>query len=277
VSLDLGQGASVYGSVGQSFRAPAVLELACADETAACPLPFALGDDPPLDPVVATTFEVGGQVVRGPAIISASLYRTNVRDDISFIQSEAAVFEGYFDNIGNTRREGVELGIQLIPSEELSLYANYAATRATFRTAAEIFSIRADDAFVGVPLSGENNVQPGDRLPLVPDHQIKLGGLLSLPIGLQFGADLRYTGEQWLRGDEANETSRLNEYVSTNLRAGFSRANWELSAVVTNVFDSQSAIFGTFNENRQTGALERFLTPMNARAFKVVIRRSFGG
>jgi hypothetical protein len=50
-----------------------------------------------------------------------------------------------------------------------------------------------------------------------------------------------------------------------------------LSAVVTNAFNSKSAIFGTFNENRQTGALERFLTPMNARAFKVVIRRSFGG
>jgi iron complex outermembrane recepter protein len=277
VSLDLGQGASVYGSVGQSFRAPAVLELACADETAACPLPFALGDDPPLDPVVATTFEVGGQVVRGPAIINGTLYRTNVRDDISFIQSEAAVFEGYFDNIGTTRREGVELGLQVIPNEQLSLYANYAYTRATFRTAAEIFSIRADDDFVGVPLAGENNVQPGDRLPLVPDHQIKLGGLLTLPVGLQFGADLRYTGEQWLRGDEANETSRLSEYVTTNLRAGFSRANWELSAVVTNAFNRHSAIFGTFNENRQTGALERFLTPMNARSFKVVIRRTFGG
>ena len=277
VSFELGGGASVYGSVGQSFRAPAVLELACADETAACPLPFALGDDPPLDPVVGTTFEVGGQVVRGPAIVNASIYRTNVRDDISFIQSEAAVFEGYFDNIGSTRREGVELAVQVFPSDQFSLYANYAYTLATFRTAAEIFSIRADDAFVGAPLSGENNVQAGDRLPLVPDHQVKFGGLLSLPVGLQFGADFRYFGGQWLRGDEANETATLDGYSVTNLRAGFSRANWELSAVVTNAFNQQPAIFGTFNENRQTGALERFLTPMNARAFKLVVRRAFGG
>lgn len=277
VSLELSPGASVYGSVGQSFRAPAVLELACADETAACPLPFALGDDPPLDPVVSTTLEIGGQVVRGPAILNASVFRTNVRDDISFIQSETAVFEGFFDNIGTTRREGIELAVQVIPTAELSLYGNYAYTRATFRTAAEIFSIRADDGFVGVPLSGENDVQPGDRLPLVPDHQVKLGGLLSLPAGLQFGADVRYIGQQWLRGDEANETAPLDDYVVTNLRAGFSRANWELSAVVTNVFDDHAAVFGTFNENRQTGALERFLTPMNARSFKLVLRRSFGG
>jgi iron complex outermembrane recepter protein len=277
ISLEVGPGASIYGSVGQSFRAPAVLELACADETAACPLPFALGDDPPLDPVVATTFEVGGQIVRGPAIANGSVYRTNVRDDISFIQSENAVFEGFFDNIGSTRREGVELGLQLIPTDRLSLYVNYAYTRATFRTAAEIFSIRADTDFAGAPLSGPNNVAAGDRLPLVPDHQVKFGGLLTLAAGFQFGADARYTGQQWLRGDEANETSPLDGYFVTNLRAGFSRANWEISAIMSNVFDSHSPIFGTFNENRQTGALERFLTPMNARAFKVVVRRGFGG
>jgi iron complex outermembrane receptor protein len=277
VSLELGPGASVYASVGQSFRAPAILELACADETAACPLPFALGDDPPLDPVVATTFELGGQVVRGPAIVSASVYRTNVRDDISFIQSETAVFEGFFDNIGDTRREGVELGIQVLPTDRFSLYANYAFTRATFRDEAEIFSIRADDAFLGSPLAGENDVTEGDRLPLIPDHQVKFGGLLTLPVGFQFGLDARYIGEQWFRGDEANETEPLGGYFVANLRAGFSRANWELSAVVQNVFDSHEPIFGTFNENRQSGALERFLTPMNARSFKVVVRRAFGG
>jgi iron complex outermembrane receptor protein len=277
LSLEVGPGASIYGSVGQSFRAPAVLELACADETAACPLPFALGDDPPLDPVVATTFEVGGQLVRGPAIMNASVYRTNVRDDISFIQSETAVFEGFFDNIGSTRREGAELAVQVIPSDRLSLYANYAFTRATFRGPAEIFSIRADADFAGSPLAGANTVSAGDRLPLVPDHQIKFGGLLTIPAGLQFGVDVRYVGEQWLRGDEANETTPLEGYFVTNLRAGFSRANWEVSAVVSNAFDNQAAIFGTFNENRQTGALERFLTPMNARSFKFVVRRDFGG
>jgi iron complex outermembrane receptor protein len=277
LSLDVGPGASVYGSVGQSFRAPAILELACADETAACPLPFALGDDPPLDPVVATTFEIGAQLVRGPAIVNASLYRTNVRDDISFIQSENAVFEGFFANIGNTRREGAELGIQLIPSERLSLYANYAFTRATFRSAADIFSIRANADFAGSPLAGGNIVSPGDRLPLVPEHQVKAGGLLTLPVGLQFGVDTRYIGTQWLRGDEANETQPLGGYFVANGRVGYSWSDWEISGVVTNILDSHRPIFGTFNENRQTGELERFLTPLNAVSFKLIVRRAFGG
>jgi iron complex outermembrane recepter protein len=276
ISWEIAPGASAYVSVGQSFRAPAILELACADETAACPLPFALGDDPPLDPVVGTTFELGGQMVRGPAIVNASVYRTNVRDDISFIQSENAVFEGFFANIGNTRREGVELSVQVVPSERLSFYANYAYTRATFRDPAEIFSIRADSTFAGAPLAGSNDVSIGDRLPLVPDHQIKFGGFYRLSNGLQFGIDGRYTGEQWLRGDEANETTPLAGYFVGSVRVGFNRARWELSAVVSNLFDSHRPIFGTFNENRPSGALERFLTPMNARSVKFIVRRAFG-
>src|SRR3954447_19092167 len=185
LNWEIAAGASAYVSVGQSFRAPAVLELACADETAACPLPFALGADPPLDPLVGTTFEIGGQWVRGPAIFNASLYRTNVQDDISFIQSANAVFEGFFDNIGTTRREGVELSVQVIPSERVSLYANYGFTRATFRDPAEIFSIRADGDFARAPLSGPNAVAEGDRLPLVPDHQVKFGGLYTTSSGVQ--------------------------------------------------------------------------------------------
>jgi outer membrane receptor protein involved in Fe transport len=277
VSVELGTGASAYGSIGRSFRAPAVLELACADETAACPLPFALGDDPPLDPVISTTYETGAQLVRGPAILTASVYRTDVRDDILFIQSADAVFEGFFDNIGDTRREGVELGVQVLPSEAVSLYANYAFTRANYRDPAEIFSLRAEDDFAGSPLAGPNAVEVGDRLPLVPGHQVKAGGLVQLPAGVALGLDLRYTGHQWLRGDEANETEPLGGYFTASVRAGLTRGDWELSAVVTNVFDSHAAVFGTFNENRRTGELERFLTPMGARAVKVVVRRGFGG
>ncbi|MFL5493102.1 MAG: TonB-dependent receptor [Gemmatimonadales bacterium] len=277
VSVQVSPAASLYGSVGQSFRAPAILELACADETAACPLPFALGDDPPLDPVIGTTLETGVKWVTGPAIINASLYRTQVRNDISFIQSENAVFEGFFANIGHTRREGLELALQILPSERVSLYANYAYTRATYRDAAEIFSIRADGQFAAQPLAGPNDVAVGDRLPLVPGHQVKAGGLVRLPAGVDLGLDARYTGKQWLRGDEANETTPLDGYFSTSVRAGLTRGAWEISGVLTNVFDSHAAVFGTFNENRQTGMLERFLTPLTARSVKIVVRREFGG
>ena len=280
-SVALAPGASVYASVGRSFRAPAILELGCADPEAACPLPFALGDDPPLDPVRATTFELGGQWApawaRGALVATASAYRTNVRDEIFFVASEQALFSGYFTNLDRTRREGVEASLAgTAPDTRLTWYANYAWTRATFQSAAELFSVRSDDDFAGSALAGDNDVAPGSRLPLVPDHQVKAGGLVRLGAGVSLGVDARYTGRQWLRGDEANQTTRLAGYALTNARLGYARPGWEVMAIVTNVFDTRRASFGTFNENRQSGALERFLTPLNGRAVKLTLRRALG-
>ncbi|HSR89819.1 MAG TPA: hypothetical protein VLK88_00820, partial [Gemmatimonadales bacterium] len=76
--------------------------------------------------------------------------------------------------------------------------------------------------------------------------------------------------------DEGNETSELNDYATANVRAGITLGQWEVNAVLTNAFNSHSAIFGTFNENRNTGELERFLTPLNARSIKVILKREFG-
>ncbi|HET9982537.1 MAG TPA: TonB-dependent receptor [Longimicrobiales bacterium] len=276
-SLDLGGGAAVYASVGRSFRAPAILELGCADPEASCPLPFALGEDPPLAPVRATTYELGARRTTGALALSGSVYRSEVRDEIFFVASERALLSGYFTNLDRTRREGVELAAEGAIGGRLSWYANYAYTRATFESAVAIFTIRSDEAFADSRLAGENRVEPGSRLPLVPDHQAKAGALLRVTPALSLGADLRYLGRQWLRGDEANETAPLPAYVVANARAGLVFGAWELSATVTNVLDSRKAIFGTFNENRRTGELERFLTPLNARAVKLTVRRAIGG
>jgi outer membrane receptor protein involved in Fe transport len=278
VSVAAGAG-SFYGSVGRSFRAPVILELACADATAACPLPFALGDDPPLKPVVGTTYELGARwtVGNGRVLLDGAIYRTDVRDDISFIASDSAVYAGYFANIGATRREGVELSAQTQWSAGYGFYANYAYTRASFRAAAGIFSLRSDSAYVTSPYFGDNAVGSGDRMPLVPEHQVRVGVAFALRRGLDAGIDARYTGPQWLRGDEANETRPLEGYVTANVRVAWESrgGTWSIAGIVTNVFESQRAVFGTFNENRQTGELERFLTPIQGRALKLILRRGF--
>lgn len=275
VSVQLNDGLSVYASVGAAFRAPAVIELACADEAEPCPLPFALGDDPPIEAVKATTYELGGRLIAGPAIVTASAYRTDVRDDVFLFASDSSpsgsTIEGYFDNLDRTRREGIELSGQLFVTGGHRLYANYAWTRATFQSSAEIFSLRED-------FGGDNDVAPGDELPLVPAHQFKLGGSFRLPAGLFAGLDGRYIGSQWLRGDEANEEPRLDGYFVADARLGWRGAGWEVVAVGNNIFQNQHASFGTFNVNQGAGGvLERFLTPGHRRVVRLVIRRSFGG
>jgi len=285
VTLAVGRGASVYASAGQSFRAPAVIELACADPREPCPLPFALGDDPPLDPVIATTAEVGGQYLLGGALLSASVYRTGVRNDIFLFpyeeeegEPEGSTIDGYFANISRTRREGVELGSTLALPRGVTLFANYAYTRATFQTGdVDIFSIRAEAAENGEGEGEVNEIEIGDRFPLVPAHTFRAGADVALPRGFQAGVDVRHTGAQWLRGDEANETSPLDGYTVANARLGYTAGRWSVQGIVYNVAGTSYATFGTFNLNQSAGnALERFLTPGQPRIFRLIVRRGFG-
>jgi iron complex outermembrane recepter protein len=277
INVDLGSGKSVYGSVGGSFRAPAIVELACADPTASCPLPFALGDDPPLEPVRATTYEVGGKLLRGNMLFDGSLFRTDVRDEIFFIESPGSLVSGFFTNLDKTRREGVELSVtSSVWSDRMTWYVNYAYTRATFQSNAQIFSTRSSSEFEGSPLFGANTVSPGDRMPLVPLNQVKGGFSARLPRGFRAGLDARWIGSQYLRGDEGNEEEQLDPYFVLGARAGYSYQAWDFSAVVTNALNNHDPIFGTFNANERTGELERFLTPLTARTFSFIVRRSFG-
>jgi hypothetical protein len=53
-----------------------------------------------------------------------------------------------------------------------------------------------------------------------------------------------------------------------------------VSGVVTNVFQSRYAIFGTFNVNQGNPAgptVERFLSPGSERMFRLIVRTSLGG
>jgi iron complex outermembrane receptor protein len=210
-------------------------------------------------------------------LLDASVYRTDVRDEIFFVESPGSLVSGYFTNLDKTRRQGVELSLMSTFWENrISWYANYAYTKATFESDAQIFSTRSDDDFEDSPLFGPNTVTPGDVMPLVPENQVKGGFSARLPNGFRVGLDGRWIGSQYLRGDEGNEQKQLDPYFLMGVRAGYSYRNWDLSAVVTNVLDNHDPVFGTFNANAGTGQLERFLTPLNARAVVFKISRTFG-
>ena len=272
-----GRGNEVFASVSRGFRAPAVVELACADPQAACPLPFALGPDPALKPVVATTYELGWHLrePRGRLDVSADVYRTDVRDDIFFIAS--TVTGGYFQNIGATRRSGVELALQWRgPPPGLRAYANYGYTRATFETTATLATTR-DPA-------GET-VTPGDELPMVPDHRVNAG--LAVPmlrpqgtatgVALMAGLDARYVGRQWLRSDEDNVTRRLSDYAVADLSLTLTWRDFELRGAVRNLFDRRAFTFGTFAENATApgSPVQRWLTPGLPRHVQVSLSTDF--
>lgn len=279
IDVAVGQGVSLFGSWGQAFRAPSVIEIACADPNVPCPLPFALGDDPPIKPVTTTTWEAGVRYQRGLASFSASAYRTNLRNEIVLLPYTGAepggsTINGYFGNIDRTRREGVEASLTVATRWGAFGYVNYAYTRATFQVTQEIASPRIDEA-----LGITNTVTPGSRFPLVPDHQAKAGVQVPFLKRFSAGVDGRYIGKQYLRGDEANQDLPLNSYFVADARVGATYGPWTINIVGNNIFDNRYAVFGTYNINQgnpRGPTLERFLTPGYARQVRFIVRRSFG-
>ena len=259
----------VYASWSRGFRPAALVEIACSDPTAACPLPFALGPDPALRPVVATTYELGWQLRRTAAGLSASadVYRTDVRDDIFFVAPTATT--GYFQNIAATRRAGMETAIRWASREGIQLYANYGYTAATFETTALLSTGRPP---------GNETVTPGDRLPMVPAHRFNAGA--SLPLFkdvLRLRVDGRYIGPQYLRGDEENVEGRLPDYALADASLEANVGRYSVRVMVPNVLDRSYVTFGTFAENPTVAGapVQRFLTPGQPRHLLMSISADF--
>lgn len=259
----------VYASWSRGFRPAALVEIACSDPTAACPLPFALGPDPALRPVVATTYELGWQLRRTATGLSASadVYRTDVRDDIFFVAPTATT--GYFQNIAATRRAGVETAIRWASREGVQLYANYGYTAATFETTAVLSTGRPP---------GNETVTPGDRLPMVPAHRFNAGA--SLPLFkdvVRLRVDGRYIGPQYLRGDEENVEARLPDYALADASLEANVGRYSVRVMVPNVLDRRYVTFGTFAANPTVAGapVQRFLTPGQPRHLLVSISADF--
>jgi len=248
-------GHEVYASLSGGFRTPALVEIACSDPTAACPLPFALGPDPALRPVIATTYELGWR--HRPAgvrlALAADAYLTNVRDDIFFVAPTATT--GYFQNIGSTRRSGFEASARWRSPAGLEFYANYGFTAATFQTSAVLATGRAP---------GNEAVVPGDRIPMIPAHRVNSGLSLSAPGDrMRLRLDARYVGPQYLRGDEENVERRLSDYAVVDASLDVEVGRYRIRVAVPNVLDRRYVTFGTFAANPTVAGdpVQRFLTP----------------
>ena len=75
-------------------------------------------------------------------------------------------------------------------------------------------------------------------------------------------------------------TEPLDGYFVADARVGVEFGRWEINGIVTNLFQNKSAIFGAFNINQGNPGgptVERFLTPDQRRAFRLVVRTTLGG
>jgi len=246
---------SFYGNYSESTRAPTPMELSCANPNAPCKLPNAFVSDPALKQVVAHTFETGfrgefGNFLQGSLNWRAGVFRTENDNDILFKSSGGVVSNtGYFDNVGKTRHQGIELGIFGDAFERLRYSANYTYLEATFRTPFKVNS----PANPAADANGDIQVKQGDFIPGIPRQMFKVALDYDVIKGMSYlnrwtmGTDVIYNGSQYLRGDESNQGSKLNAYAVVNLRTEFEfNPHITLFAKVTNLFDSQYKNFGQY-------------------------------
>jgi len=246
IALRLRPEVTVYASVAQSARAPTPVELACASEDAPCNLPNAFLADPPLDQVVANSVEVGagGSLAHGVRWHAGAFHIVN-DDDILFQTTGGAQGSvGFFENVGDTRRAGLELGLAQ-PAGRVQWSVNYSFISATFEDAFNINSpnhpAAADDAELRVP--------EGADIPGIPRHQVNAALDFEFNGRLTMGIDASFRSGVHLRGDEVNLLSRTRSYGVVNLRGEFRVSDaLRLFARVENLFDAEYESFGLLGE-----------------------------
>jgi iron complex outermembrane receptor protein len=240
---------TVYGNYSESSRAPTPVELTCANPEAPCKLPNAFLSDPPLDQVVAKTWEAGfrgriAQFYGGKFDWNAGVFQTENHDDILFISSGRLANQGYFDNVGKTRRRGIELGLTG-DLEPVRFGVNYTLLDATFRTPFTANSPNNPSANE----DGSIPVAKGDRLPGLPRHMVKVFADWEIFKGFVFGGNMVYNSGQYFRGDEANLNKPLSDYAVFNLQAEYRyNEHFAVFGRFDNIFDKRYRTFGLYGE-----------------------------
>ncbi|MES9922929.1 MAG: TonB-dependent receptor [Candidatus Thiodiazotropha endolucinida] len=268
LAYDLREDLNLYAGYSESNRAPTAMELTCADPEDPCRLPNAFLSDPPLDQVVAKTWEAGIRGSRAGLAWHVGLFQTVNEDDILFISAGALTNEGFFDNVGETRRQGIELSLNgSLVDKRLDWFLSYTRLKATFEDNLTIAS--PNNPFA---IGGELAVQPGDRLPGLPENLLKAGLTYRMTSKFSLGADLQYSSDIVLRGDEANLDDEIDGYSVVNIRGEYAAtANLKLFAKVDNLFDTEYETFGLYGEADEVLGDDyedpRFLSPGSPRAF----------
>jgi outer membrane receptor protein involved in Fe transport len=273
---------SVYAGYSEANRAPTPLELGCADPARPCIISTFLVADPPLKQVVSRTVEAG---LRGSEELNIGTldwkiggFRATNSDDIMAIPSPVLQGFGYFQNVGSTRRQGIEAEAKL-RSAALQVYASYALVDARFLDELQVGS---NSPFADA--NGNIQILPGNVIPAVPRHRIKAGVDYSVTDAFKVGGDALFVGSQYYAGDGSNQAPKLPSYTVFNLRASYQvDKNVQVYGRIDNLFDNRYATYGTFFD---TGAIPnlsngtaftdaRSVSPARPRSFYAGVKVTF--
>ena len=243
----------VFANYAEGFRTPSAIELACADPAVPCSgVPNAFGADPELKPVVSRTYEIG---MRGNFSDRmkwrTAYYRTALENDILFNQS--SLNSGYFSNVGQTLRQGLELGLDgRVGTVDYAVDLDWieASYQSSFLVANPANSAPT------VP------VKPGDFIPGIPQWVFKGRVSYALDGKTRLGLALQSQGPTYARGDDnnADRNGQVPGFSTIKLDINHSvNKRFNLYAGISNLLDAKYAGYGVLASNNvSTGAYEQF-------------------
>ncbi|MSQ64805.1 MAG: TonB-dependent receptor [Limnohabitans sp.] len=192
-----------------------------------------------------------------------------------------SVTAGYFSNVGQTRRQGLELGVHGNISR-FDYAANLSWIEATFQSSFQIANgSNSTCTILGDSTSCPSN-KVGDKIPGIPE------GVLKLKLGYAFtpethvGTTIYAQGAQYARGDENNLDSngKIPGYAIMNIDARHRVSKtFAFFGGISNLFDQSYATYGVLGDNNLsfTGATayEQFRSYGAPRTYFTGIRGSF--
>jgi outer membrane receptor protein involved in Fe transport len=212
---------------------------------------------------------------------NASIYRTDLTDDIYFVSVNAT--QSYFQNIGKTRRQGLEMGVKGKVGKA-SIGLNYSLTDATFQSEFTLASPNNSSAGSVYDISYDKEgtfeqikVKPGNRMPGIPLHNLNANFSYDVTDQWNIGLNMIMHSEAFLRGNENNKHKAgpaspitgpiCGGYLCTIERTGFGEGKtagytvfnfqtsykitpeWILGMQVNNLFDKEYASAGRLGLN----------------------------
>ena len=247
-----------YLSYSESSRIPTAAELTCHDQTNPCALPNSFLSDPPLDMVVAKTWEAGLRGVEQGINWHAGIFQTINHDDIYFLPTEEGpgLSPGFFSNIGDTRRRGVEVSLNA-DYQQWNWFLNYSWIQAEFM---DSFTVNSPNNPAAIASGNANlHVSVGDNIPSIPQHTLKWGADWIVNKKVAIGFNAVYNSSQYFRGDEANQNSQVGGYTVFNLQGRYAlNKNMELFARIDNLFDREYESFGLYGEPDEAPGFDAF-------------------
>ena len=284
VVYEIDERLSIFGRYSESNRAPTAAELSCADPSEPCRLPNAFVSDPPLEQAVARSVEGGirgGTRPGGSRRLDWSLatYWSGIRDDILFVASPVLIGTGFFGNAGDTRRVGLDLEVTG-GGDPLRWYLSYGVVKATFESPLVLPS--NEEVNDAANENGEISVQPGDRLPGIPTHSLKVGWQYDLTEAWDIALEGVFASSRIFLGDEGNDQEPLEGYEVANLRSSYAFSDQvRLIGRVDNLFNADYATFGVLAqvelelEEAPGASVPRFVSPGAPRSAFVGLRVLF--